>query len=330
MYRDATVVLGRKLSRRHEFDGVLPFTFNNVCNFHFNLRTDDLIARKDGPEIVAAFSEEVLASKWAPPKYDYEKDLQAAMERPDCLKDNCIYPKSSAGNQFILKYQPLAWHVRQNKSPALADFASFPNYVKRAIKNFCGLPSKALTPQRLIRELRFAGFSMASLLPVPFLLASIEYFDLSGTWFDPCAGWGNRLLASMIAGCRYTATDPGVSYDGLIKIANDLNIEAELHHKKWQDLEWPKADFILTSPPFHNKEDYLDGVDYGKFIEWYDSFLRPLVDKSLSQATKVVLHVDANMRNALAENYHLLELPILTGNRHKAPGEWFVRIENGN
>ena len=330
MYKDAHVLLGRKLSRRHEFDGLLPFIFNNVCDFHFNFRTDDLIARKDRDEIIKAFTAEVLASSWKPPKYDYDEDLREALTPVNCIENNKLVPKSSAGNQFVLKYQPLVWHIRQNQGPALANFANYPTYVERAIKNFCGLPGKTLTPARFIRELRFAGFSMASLLPVPILLSAMRYFGLSGTWLDPCAGWGNRLLAAHIAGAYYTATDPGVSYDGLTKMQQDLGIQAELYNSKWQDLTWPeKVDFVLTSPPFHNKEDYLDGVEYGKFKDWYTSFLKPLVDKSLAHATKVVLHVDVQMRQALLseQSYKFDELPMTAGNRHKAPAEWFISIQ---
>ena len=224
-----------------------------------------------------------------------------------------------------MKYQPLAWHIQQSRNPILANFASYPSYVERAIKNFCLSPNKALTPQRFIRELRFVGFSMASLLPVHLMLSVIKYFDLSGIWFDPCAGWGNRLLASLVSKNSYIATDPGISYDGLVRINEDLNIGAILHNDKWQDVVWPdKVGFVLTSPPFHNKEDYLDGVDYGKFDDWYLSFLKPLVDKSLSHASKVVIHVDARMRSRLARDYKFSELSMVSRSRHKAPTEWFL------
>ena len=326
MYKNSTVVLSRKLSRRHEFDGILPFTFNNICDFKFNIRSDDLIARKDQSEIVGAFTAEVLASKWYPPKYDYAKDLQDALNHINCLDGGCLVSKSTAGNRFILKHQPLAWHVRQNHGPVLANFASYPSYVVRAVKNFCLTPNKSLSVHRFIRELRFSGFTMASLLPSHVILSAIKHFGLSGTWFDPCAGWGNRLLASYIAKIDYIATDPGVVYNGLVGINQELNIGAILYKKKWQDVIWPDACFVLTSPPFYNKEDYLDGVDYGKFENWYLSFLKPLVNKSLQHADKVVIHVDDHMKSRLSIDFEFDELPLIHGSKHKVATEWFIHF----
>jgi hypothetical protein len=326
MYKDATIYLKRKVSRKHEFDGLLPFVFNNIGDFTFNIRTDDLIARKDCDQIVSAFTSEVLTSKWKHPKYDYKKDFDNAMKNPDLLENGSIVAKSAVGNKFILKYQPMVWYVSQNKGPALANFASHRSTVIRAIKQFCGIPNRNLSPQRFIRELRFAGFSIASLLASPVILAAIKHFKLSGKWFDPCAGWGNRLLASKIADVEYEATDPGVSFKGLTEINTDLEINATIHNEKWQDLNWPSADFVLTSPPFHDKENYLDGIDYGKFGDWYVSFLKPLILRSVGHVDSVVLHVDGPMKAAIESDFTLDELPIISNSRHKAPEEWFVRM----
>jgi hypothetical protein len=326
MYKDATIFLERKMSRRHEFEGLVPFVFNNVSDFSFSIRSSDLIARKDKDEIVSAFTAEVLASDWRPPKYDANHDLRQTNDLPDLLIDGKIHAKSAAGNKFIGQYQPMIWYVKQNSGPALASFASHPSTVRRAIKNFCNTPDRNLSPQRFIRELRFAGFSVASLLAAPVIIAAIKHFDLSGKWFDPCAGWGNRLLASHILGLEYEATDPGVSYPGLLNIRNNLGSSAILHNQKWQDLGWPSCDFILTSPPFHNKEDYLDNVEYGKFEDWYCSFLKPLATKCVNTAM-TVLHVDKPMRDALIKDFQINELPIVSGSRHKAPKEWFVLMK---
>jgi len=326
MYKDATIYLERKMSRRHEFDGLLPFTFNSICDFTFNIRTDDLLARKDHDNIIAAFTAEVIESKWKPPRYDYQQDLNDAFSSPDLLEDGVVVSKSAAGNKFILQYQPIAWYIRQNRSQAIADCASHRKILCKAINNFCFTPSRGLTPQRFVRELRFAGFTMASLLSVPVILSAIKYFGLSGKWFDPCAGWGNRLLAAYILDLKYEATDPGVSFNGLVKMNKDLGTIAKLHNQKWEDFEWNKSDFILTSPPFHNKEDYLDNAVYGKFDDWYQMFLKPLVLQSLNYSNVVVLHIDKPMRNALDNDFVLDALPILSISRHKAPKEWFVKI----
>lgn len=326
LYKDATIYLDRKLARRLEFNGKLPFQFNNITNFSFSMRTDELISRKDNKEIVDAFTVEVLSSIWRAPKYNIKDDLEKCrnIDTNKYAVDDGVKVGLAPGNKIISNFQPAIYHVRQGKSPALSEFANNEKFVRRAVRAFCNTPDRALTSSRLIRELRFSGFSMASLLSVPVICAVVNKLGLTGKWFDPCAGWGNRLLAAHIRGLEYSCTDPGVCYDGLLGLKKWLGFSCDVQNKKWQDADWAPCNFIFTSPPFWSKEDYLDGVDYGSYDEWVGSFLMPLVNKARSHAKISVFHVDSRMRDSIGGD---LSIPLFTGNCHKAPKEWFVTIK---
>jgi len=320
IYRDDFgYCLQRKKVKFNTALGASNIEWNNMHDFRImsiDENTEDYLFRQ------------LISGGWANPKYDVSKDLL------DCknisLKNYMIEGQGirnglAPGNKIISHFQPIIFRVKQNNSPCLADLAKHEKHVKRALTAFLKQEDK-LYPARLLRELKYAGLSSASLLSVPVILAAIRHFNLAGVWFDPCAGWGNRLLAAFVFGCEYEATDPGVTFEGLNRIQKFLGSDFKISNKKWQDYNWGNCDFILTSPPFYNKEDYLDGVNYGTYDNWEQSFLMPLVDKCKSMSKRVVLHVDNAMLSSIKKKYTTSDIKLYSVNRHKAPGEWFVEI----
>lgn len=85
-----------------------------------------------------------------------------------------------------------------------------------------------------------------------------------GLFFDPCAGWGGRLLASHGLGMKYVGIDANLSLvKELNEFASHYGIEAEIHYGDSSDLDFithilkgRKVDLCFTSPPYFNKELY--------------------------------------------------------------------------
>jgi hypothetical protein len=273
----------------------------------------------------------MMADNWCAPTYSDEaltSDLTncGQLNLDQYYVDGVIINKHPHGNKVILHHQPPIWLVRQNKKPAVAEFTKYNQIALKAVRALFLTPKKKITPERLLREMQFTGFTKGSLLSTPAILAVMRHFGLSGRWFDPCAGWGTRLLAAHLSGCQYVACEPGIPYQGLLCIREYLDSSAELIFSKWQDAYWPTSDFILTSPPFYNKEDYLDGYDYGTFENWYVGWLKPLVEKSLSTTKMVIIHVDTRICARLEQDYVLDKIGLVSISRHKAPTEWFVKL----
>lgn len=293
--------------------------WNNMHDFRVtsvNENTEQIILKR------------LLSEGWSNPKYDVSKDLI------DCyninLKNYLIEGEGirnglAPGNKIISHYQPIIFRIRQNNTPCLADLVKHEKHVKRAVQAFVKQEDK-LYPARLLRELKYTGLSSASLLSVPVILAAIQHFNLNGKWFDPCAGWGNRLLAAHVLNYEYKATDPGVTFEGLNRIQKFLGSEYDIQNKRWQDYDWESSDFILTSPPFYNKEDYLDGVNFGTYDNWDSVFFMPLIRRCKSMANRVLLHVDNAMLASIKKEYNTNDTKLYSVNRHKAPNEWFTEI----
>jgi hypothetical protein len=328
LYQDATEFLGRKRIRFVELSKAPIFTFNSIHDFNWTVNTDELTSRIDRDDVINNFSNVLLSSGWCKPVYDIDEELQQCkgIDPSACICDDGIMPKLGIGNKIILHFQPVMWEVAQNNKPSIASFVAYPNTLKRAVDAFAKSPGKKMYPERLIRELLFAGFTRASILGVPVIMAFLRKAGLSGTWFDPCAGWGNRLLAAHLMNNNYIGSDPGICYDGLVRIKDFLGSNAVLVKERWQDVKWSDSDFVFTSPPFYNKENYLDNVEYGKFDDWMKLFVFPLIDKSKQHAKRAIFHVDTRIKDAISAKHQVNLTKLLPRNRHKMPMEWFVEI----
>lgn len=263
--------------------------------------------------------------------YDLEEYDVDKIILPDSIKSS-----RNIGKNVIFHHQPAIWGVGPSKKRTFTNLINQKSTCRRAVKAML-TSGKKIYPQRLRRELEFAGVTRASLLATPTIMAVIKKFGLTGKWFDPCAGWGTRLLAAFVLGLSYEAIDPAVQYYGLVRLkkwlkeSNQFNPEQAdkivLYHSKFQNFEFPDADFLFTSPPFYNKEDYgLEEVTE-TFEEWYNSFIVKMINKAQSKKMRVVFHIDNKICERLEQDYSLKKISYLTGNRSKAPNEWFVEIK---
>ena len=116
---------------------------------------------------------------------------------------------------------------------------------------------------------------------------------VKGTLFDPCAGWGGRMLGTVAAGWHYIGCEPNTTtYNHLREIIDFLDISdyVTLHNIPYEDLDLStvgEVDIILTSPPYFNLECYTseENQSYLKFSEynsWLNSWFLPLVSNNIS------------------------------------------------
>jgi 16S rRNA G966 N2-methylase RsmD len=105
---------------------------------------------------------------------------------------------------------------------------------------------------------------------------------------DPCAGWGGRMLGAVSYGAHYTAFEPNTTtYSNLMKIVNFLGIEDKVtlicdDARNMDQYNIPKADMVLTSPPYFDLEVYAHEdtqsiKNLNTYQEWADEFLREVI-----------------------------------------------------
>ncbi len=134
-----------------------------------------------------------------------------------------------------------------------------------------------------------------------------KYFDAKHV-LDPYAGWGDRCLAAMALGIKYTGIDSNpnlqdpfsrmieqFSSGDKINIINDKTENV--------DLESISYDLIVSSPPFwkngYQVECYMNCIDDYKYF--LANSLIPLIRKGLSKRVKICLHLPQQMYQDLVE-----------------------------
>lgn len=114
-----------------------------------------------------------------------------------------------------------------------------------------------------------------------------------GILFDPCAGWGGRMLGTVAAGWKYIGCEPNKeTYDNLVRMVSFLGIEDKvvLHNIPYEDLDLNligKVDIVLTSPPYFDIEIYASNTNqsyqkYDTYVVWMDKWYIPMIINNLS------------------------------------------------
>lgn len=107
-----------------------------------------------------------------------------------------------------------------------------------------------------------------------------------GRVWDPCAGWGGRLMGAAAAGVEYVGTDvEPETVAGNLKLAEALGYKAKVVRHPAQTFDVPDVDMVFTSPPYFNVERYGGNKDqsfrqFTEFEAWSEGFMRPVIERA--------------------------------------------------
>ena len=115
----------------------------------------------------------------------------------------------------------------------------------------------------------------------------------NGSLFDPCAGWGGRMLGTVSAGWHYIGCEPNVTtYNHLLEIIEFLDIshKVTLHNIPYEDLDLTtvgKVDVVLTSPPFFDLEIYTNDstqsyARHSSYDNWLTNWYQPMLENNMT------------------------------------------------
>lgn len=113
-----------------------------------------------------------------------------------------------------------------------------------------------------------------------------------GILFDPCAGWGGRMLGTVSTGWHYVACEPNrETYNNLRSMIQFLGIDHKvtlynIPAEEFDSGSLRDVDVVLTSPPYFNLEVYTESPDqsynrYNNYQVWVQQWLRPLIQNSI-------------------------------------------------
>lgn len=138
-----------------------------------------------------------------------------------------------------------------------------------------------------------AGIANSSFYRPHFALQLIrQHGGSNGTLYDPCAGWGGRMLGTVAAGWQYYACEPNpdthVNLDRMINFIGAHN-QANILCQPAESFDLATVgtvDVVLTSPPYFNLEIYnnLNNQCYhqwSNYQDWSSQWLQPLITHCL-------------------------------------------------
>jgi hypothetical protein len=135
---------------------------------------------------------------------------------------------------------------------------------------------------------------------------------INGTLFDPCAGWGGRMLGTTSAGWNYIGCEPNVTtYGHLLEMVDFLDISnfVTLYNCSYEDLDLStigKVDVVLTSPPYFDLELYSNDnsqsyIKYSTYSSWLDNWYLKMIKENSKILTDDGLSC-YNVMNGRCEN----------------------------
>lgn len=138
--------------------------------------------------------------------------------------------------------------------------------------------------------------------------------------YDPCSGWGERMLTCVQRGVTYTSTDISdavvTAHRGLINHLGLTNVSVSLGDSAIRDMRGGSHEMVLTCPPYGDTEIYTsqgaENLDDEAFLEWW----KQVVSMSVASSTRVFAfqisekwrkRMSAVAQRALGEQWHLAD-----------------------
>lgn len=138
--------------------------------------------------------------------------------------------------------------------------------------------------------------------------------------YDPCSGWGERMLTCAQRGIAYTGTDISevvvAVHQGLINRLGLTDVSVSLGDSAIRDMRGGTHEMVLTCPPYGDTEIYTsqgaENLDDEAFLEWW----KQVVSMSVAPSTRVFAfqisekwrkRMSAVAQSALGEQWHLAD-----------------------
>ena len=157
--------------------------------------------------------------------------------------------------------------------------------------------------------------------------------------WDPCSGYGGRLMGAAAVGVQYVGTDVELAtVEGNQRLAEALGYSCEMHCIPAQDFVPPPVQLVFTSPPYFDQEQYAGGQqswrDFETFDSWVEGFLRPVIQVAASVLTEgghLVLNV-ADIRNRKGDSIPLTERTVMValGEGFRLEARWEMKLPQLN
>jgi len=294
------------------------------------------ITREKYEEVVPKIIDEFVKAGFIKTELFFEKKIDINKEY-NHLKKESIPPseitaqKTSKSNTIIRKYMPHIYEVEDYKGLNIIKLWTEENITKA----FKSLNKPNYTVNSNFSEFkRVLKFNPVTIYSPIMTKSIIKELDCK-TVFDPCIGWGGRMIGTTCLGedYHYTGCEPFTkTFIGLESMKKDLSIEQQVTlynrgvEEVLEEINDKQFDMCLTSPPYfdlevYSHEDTQSIKKYKTYEEWLKIFIKPIIEYVCSHITKYSCWSVKNIKTD--KKYNLLDDVIRI---HKENG-WILENE---
>jgi SAM-dependent methyltransferase len=261
------------------------------------------------------------------------------------LDGDVIRPRSNIGLPLCYPFFPNRYTAKSRGNISAVDAWHDKNALRRAIRLQIAYGDPT-TPERVLRAITLQCRTPTIFRPAVAKFICERFAQPGNLVWDPCAGYGGRLLGAAAAGVQYIGTDvEPETVDGNRRLAQAVGMQVCVELCAAEDFVPPTdVALVFTSPPYFDRERYSDDAAqswrrHGTIETWLRGFLVPVVERAwrclrpqghfvinvadVRSKGVIVPIVAETIRAAVSVGFHhaaTLEMPIAGINR-KNPSE---------
>ena len=152
-------------------------------------------------------------------------------------------------------------------------------------KKYINKDATSLTAREILRCFKIAGIHHGYSFHSPFY---IKDYDVTSI-YDPCGGWGHRLLGCHDITYIYNDINTPV-YENCISMSNFLCMNSKYFYNNDAAEFVPDIsyDAVFTCPPYHNQEIFSaygsENYSYDEYLKWFTE----VINRSVKPCVKVI------------------------------------------
>lgn len=181
-------------------------------------------------------------------------------------------------------------------------------------KKYIGKGYGELSQFEILRAFKITGIHISYSFHSPFYIKQfIKDFNIKSI-YDPCGGWGHRMLGACSIESKYIYNDINpTTMENCVKLAEYLDLQNVSFSCKEAAELTPSENYeaVFTCPPYYNTEWYskygAENLTYEKFLNWW---MRVIIHSCLNKESCkyfafVINHIYENDMSRLCSNLGL-------------------------
>lgn len=190
-----------------------------------------------------------------------------------CTNKSVIAAVKAANGHVFYANEIALW----NENPCVLRHGTLQARLYENRYKYLGKLPDELSDVEILRGLSISGLYRGySVFDNTGMVDLIKRYDVKSI-YDPCAGWGERLLTSGLLGVKYHGCDINAKlfdgYDSLINYYHLQNCHMHLGDSSMYDMRKHNHDCVFTCPPYESVEHYTtvgaENFSHEDFLKWW-------------------------------------------------------------